>query len=340
MDAEDVRCRLVEGRATSSRSRSARSQGGVPQTLALEQDPIVEGALLAIDNRTGQVRAMVGGFDFARSKFNRATQAKRQVGSSFKPFIYTTAIDRGLHAGLDLHRRADFVRRGSEPAAVRAAQLRPQVRRAGHAAPGARRFAQHPCREGARGARPGECDQGRRAFRAAAEHAAVSLAGARLGGRNAVGHDQRLHGVSEPGRPDAALLGHQHRGPRGQRARGEPSRAARGDSRRHRVRHDEPAARRRACAARRRPPASLDWPLAGKTGTMDEYTDAWFIGFDPNITVGVWVGYDEKKPLGNNETGASRGAADLDGLHEGVHRHARRPEERRRNSRRPATSSS
>jgi penicillin-binding protein 1A len=50
--------------------------------------------------------------------------------------------------------------------------------------------------------------------------------------------------------------------------------------------------------------ASLDWPLAGKTGTMDEYTDAWFIGFDPNITVGVWVGYDEKKPLGNNETGA------------------------------------
>jgi penicillin-binding protein 1A len=50
--------------------------------------------------------------------------------------------------------------------------------------------------------------------------------------------------------------------------------------------------------------AALDWPLGGKTGTMDEYTDAWFIGFDPNITVGVWVGYDEKKPLGPGETGA------------------------------------
>jgi penicillin-binding protein 1A len=49
---------------------------------------------------------------------------------------------------------------------------------------------------------------------------------------------------------------------------------------------------------------ALDWPLAGKTGTMDEFTDAWFIGFDPNITVGVWVGYDEKKPLGRGETGA------------------------------------
>ena len=51
--------------------------------------------------------------------------------------------------------------------------------------------------------------------------------------------------------------------------------------------------------------ASLDWPLGGKTGTMDEYTDAWFVGFDPNITVGVWVGYDEKKPLGSGETGAT-----------------------------------
>jgi penicillin-binding protein 1A len=51
--------------------------------------------------------------------------------------------------------------------------------------------------------------------------------------------------------------------------------------------------------------AALDWPIAGKTGTMDEYTDAWFIGFDPDITIGVWLGYDEKKSLGNGETGAT-----------------------------------
>ena len=61
----------------------------------LEQSPLVEGALVAIDNRTGQIRAMVGGFSFDRSKFNRATQAHRQVGSLFKPFVYTAAIDRG-----------------------------------------------------------------------------------------------------------------------------------------------------------------------------------------------------------------------------------------------------
>jgi penicillin-binding protein 1A len=50
--------------------------------------------------------------------------------------------------------------------------------------------------------------------------------------------------------------------------------------------------------------AAHDWPVAGKTGTMDDYTDAWFIEFDPDITVGVWVGYDEKKSLGAKETGA------------------------------------
>ena len=50
--------------------------------------------------------------------------------------------------------------------------------------------------------------------------------------------------------------------------------------------------------------AGLKWPLGGKTGTVDDNTDAWFVGFDPNMTVGVWVGLDEKKPLGANETGA------------------------------------
>jgi penicillin-binding protein 1A len=50
--------------------------------------------------------------------------------------------------------------------------------------------------------------------------------------------------------------------------------------------------------------ASLDWPLGGKTGTVDDFTDAWFVGFSPDLTVGVWVGHDEKKPLGYGEDGA------------------------------------
>ena len=65
-------------------------------TVSLEQTPVAEAALVAIDNRTGQIRAMVGGWSFARSKFNRAVQAYRQLGSTFKPIVYTAAIDRGF----------------------------------------------------------------------------------------------------------------------------------------------------------------------------------------------------------------------------------------------------
>src|SRR5579859_4229998 len=62
---------------------------------SLEEDSGAEGALVAIDNATGEIKAMVGGRDFNRSKFNRATQALRQVGSSFKPYVYTAVIDQG-----------------------------------------------------------------------------------------------------------------------------------------------------------------------------------------------------------------------------------------------------
>ena len=50
--------------------------------------------------------------------------------------------------------------------------------------------------------------------------------------------------------------------------------------------------------------AQLNHPLAGKTGTTNDFTDAWFVGFSPSITCGVWIGFDEKKTLGNKETGA------------------------------------
>ena len=74
-----------------------RTLDAAKQTIvaSLEQTPMLEGALFAIENRTGHVLAMVGGFNFGRSKFNRATQALRQVGSGFKPIVYTAAIDRG-----------------------------------------------------------------------------------------------------------------------------------------------------------------------------------------------------------------------------------------------------
>ena len=71
----------------------AEVNGKKEAKVVLEQEPKVEGALVAMDVKTGAVRAMVGGYDFERSKFNRATQAMRQVGSAFKPFIYSAAIE-------------------------------------------------------------------------------------------------------------------------------------------------------------------------------------------------------------------------------------------------------
>ncbi|MEM1104024.1 MAG: PBP1A family penicillin-binding protein, partial [Pseudomonadota bacterium] len=72
----------------------ARSEGGL-QRYALRQQPKVNGAITAIDPHTGRVLAMIGGFSFQASQFNRATQARRQPGSAFKPFVYAAALDRG-----------------------------------------------------------------------------------------------------------------------------------------------------------------------------------------------------------------------------------------------------
>ncbi len=96
-------------RSSSSQRRSARSPDGVLSagdvvfveplgkdgTYRLRQPPKVQGGLVAMDPQTGRVLAMVGGFSYAQSEFNRATQAMRQPGSSFKPFVYAAALDNG-----------------------------------------------------------------------------------------------------------------------------------------------------------------------------------------------------------------------------------------------------
>ena len=64
--------------------------------VSLEQEPLVEGALISFDQETSDVTAMAGGYDFSRSQFNRTYQAKRQTGSVFKPVVYTAALDKGF----------------------------------------------------------------------------------------------------------------------------------------------------------------------------------------------------------------------------------------------------
>ena len=69
---------------------------GTTAEVQLEQDPVAQAALVAIDNASGEIKAMVGGYDFGDSKFNRATQAMRQTGSSFKVYVYAEALEQGM----------------------------------------------------------------------------------------------------------------------------------------------------------------------------------------------------------------------------------------------------
>jgi len=277
--------------------------GGLPQTIALEQTPVVQGALLAIDNSTGQIRAMTGGFDFVTSKFNRATQARRQMGSSFKPIIYTAAIDQGYtpvstfvdepisypagpnqppYAPLNYDRKFEgpiTLRRALEdsrniPAVKALAEL------------GTDTVIRYATRFGF----PANLPPYLSLALGSAEATLVDVTSAYTAFPNQGVRMAPYSIVSITDREGSVLLEN----------RPEPHEAIRADTAfvmtnllRGVVLHGTGAAA-----------ASLNWPLAGKTGTMDEYTDAWFIGFDPNITVGVWVGYDEKRPLGPNETGA------------------------------------
>jgi penicillin-binding protein 1A len=94
--AAPVNCRR-SARANPSPLFRVQATGadGLPSALELDQEPEVEGALLAVEPATGEIRAMVGGYDFKRSQFNRALQAERQVGSTMKPFVYGAAFSQG-----------------------------------------------------------------------------------------------------------------------------------------------------------------------------------------------------------------------------------------------------
>jgi len=280
---------------------------GAPTAVALEQPPELEGALVALDNRTGEIRAMVGGFSFERSKFNRATQARRQLGSVFKPIVYTTAIDRGftplstfvdepisLEAGPNqpLYEPMNYDRKFEGPVTLRRAleQSRniPAVRALVEVGPP--QVVSYAGRFGFSGTFPpvlslalGSVEA--TLLEATAAYSVFPNQGVRMTPYAVTTIADREGNVLEQNRSVAR----------------EAIRADTAFVMTHLLRG---VVERGTGAAA----ASLKWPLAGKTGTVDDYTDTWFIGFDPDVTVGVWVGYDEKKPIGgtsNGETGAT-----------------------------------
>jgi penicillin-binding protein 1A len=282
----------------------ALDKTGRPRQLALEQPPQVEGALVAIDNRTGQIAAMVGGFSFARSKFNRATQARRQVGSLFKPFLYTAAIDRGytpVHQFIDepisyeagpnqpLYEPKNYDGEFHGPVTLRQAleQSRniPAVQAIYELGPAD--VAAYAKRFGLSGDLPAVLSLALGSSEATllemtSAYTVFPNQGVRMAPYAVVSIADRDGNVREENRP-------------------RPHEAIRADTA-FVMTNLMAGVVQRGTAQRA---AALDWPLAGKTGTVDDNTDAWFIGFDPDITIGVWVGFDEKRSIGANETGAS-----------------------------------
>lgn len=272
-------------------------------TASLDQTPEIEGALLAVDNRTGQIRAMVGGYSFDRSKFNRATQAYRQAGSAFKPFVYTAAIDRGYTpASIVMDAPVSFPAGAGQPPyapqnydhtyegaitvrrALEQSRNVPAVRMMEALGPRqvvayARRFGlqspMQPYLSLALGAAEATLLEMTRAFAVFPNQGVL----------------MRPYGIVKVSDRDGNLL---------EENRPEPRDAIRADTA-FVLTNLLRGVVQRGTAAKA---AALNWPLAGKTGTTNDYTDAWFVGFDPDITVGVWIGYDQKKPLGPSETGA------------------------------------
>ena len=273
-------------------------------TADLDQLPLVEGALVAIENRTGQVLAMIGGVSFERSQFNRATQAKRQVGSLFKPFVFTAAIDRGYTAQSVLD---------DSPASFPAGPNQPPYE-------------------------PRNYDREyhgpvtiRESLQESRNIPTIRLMAA-LTPKAVIGYARQL-GVTSPlpeylsvaiGAAEGTLLemtsaysAYPNQGVRMtplpilevldrdgsilEQHRTEPHEALRADTAYIMTNLLAGVVQHGTAASA----ASLNWPLGGKTGTTDDYTDAWFIGFDPDITVGVWVGFDQKRPIGTNQTGTA-----------------------------------
>src|SRR5205807_2360531 len=269
--------------------------------VTLEQDSGAQGALIAIDNASGEIKAMVGGRDFNLSKFNRATQALRQVGSSFKPYVYTAAIDQGANpddtvldvpvtfqtpSGPYIPHNYDEKFEGVITLRRALAQSRniPALKLADGL--GIKSVIDYAHRFGITSNIPPYLPValGAAEITLLEQTSAFSVFpndGVRITPRYITRVTDYEGRVLEEDYPDVKDV------ISAQTARTMTS-LLQGV-----VQHGT------AIAA-----ASMKYPLGGKTGTTNDFTDAWFIGFSPSMTAGVWMGYDEKKSLGNKESGA------------------------------------
>lgn len=288
-----------------------KDQGKPPYDwqLALEQVPEVQAALFSMDTETGYVKAMVGGRDFAVSQFNRATQARRQPGSAFKPIIYAAALDWGMSPASiiidapyistmnpeeDVWRPRNYKEKFFGPTLFRTALIK-------------------------------------------SRNVITVKILKKIGVSNVIEYSRRM-GIQSNLSPDLSLA----LGSSGlslaeiTRAYGifanggllvEPIYVTKIVDRSGQIVEENQPSRREAISKETAfvmtdllkavitegtgwRVRALKRPAAGKTGTTNDLRDAWFLGFSPNLATGVWVGYDDIKPMGKGETG-SRAASPL-----------------------------
>lgn len=271
--------------------------------LELEQEPEVEAAFIALDPRSGGVRALVGGRDFGASEFDRATQARRQTGSAFKPFVYAAALSAGLTLAdtlldeptvfLDPRNPVPYAPENYSNEYYGTITLRTALERSANIATvklldriGYDAVISTAHSLGIRSELKPYPSLALGAF----ETTLLELTAA-YGAFSNGGVWVQPHLIEEVREDDGRVL-----------QRTEPDV-------REAVGPEIAYLMNRLLAGvitdgTGRSAASLNLPLAGKTGTTDDNTDAWFIGYAPGLAVGVWVGFDERRSLGKRETGA------------------------------------
>jgi 1A family penicillin-binding protein len=250
----------------------------------------LQGALVAMDPQTGAVRAMVGGRDFSESRFNRATQAKRQSGSAFKPFVYAAALEAGYSP-------ASVITNLNVPIATPDGQWVPED---GHSSADSMTM--------------------RAALRISSNRAAVQMLNT-IGIPAAVSYAERLNVGTPPSVPSLALgssdvtllaLTAAYGAFADEGVLRTPMLVRRVEDSDGKVLYQDPGKSQRAVSeataflmssmladvinsgtAYKARQAGFTLPAAGKTGTTNDYVDAWFVGFTPHLVTGVWVGFDQ-----------------------------------------------
>jgi penicillin-binding protein 1A len=280
-----------------------------PVDLALERRPEVEGAIVSMDPKSGKVLALSGGYSFSRSQFNRATQARRQCGSAFKPFVYSTAIDNGFTPAsivMDspivfaneeegkLWRPENFANTFKGPTLLRTALVKSKntctIRVAQEL--GIRKIIERARSMGLDSEFPADLSVALgsasvtlmnmvQAYSAFARDGSYIKPRMVLSVKSAWGDEMY---TSEPEAVEAIS----------------PQTAYIMASLMKQVVSDGTGWRARA----------LKRPIAGKTGTTNNEQDAWFMGYTPYLVTGVFVGFDEIRPMGRWETG-SRAASPI-----------------------------